>query len=51
MALAASTPSDISPSALIGVQRSAGVVVLAVMVIAFTLRKVVAAKSGEDEED
>lgn len=30
---------------------AAGVVVLAVMVIAFTLRKVVAAKSGEDEED
>ena len=30
---------------------AAGIVVLAVMVIAFTLRKVVAAKSGEDEED
>ena len=30
---------------------AAGVVVLAVMVIAFTLRKVVAAKSGEDEGD
>ena len=30
---------------------AAGVVVLAVMVIAFTLRKVGAAKSGQDEED
>ena len=30
---------------------AAGIVVLAVMVIAFTLRKVVAAKSGQDEED
>ena len=30
---------------------AAGVVVLVVMVIAFTLGKVVAAKSGEDEED
>ena len=30
---------------------AAGIVVLAVMVIAFTLRKVGAAKSGQDEED
>ena len=30
---------------------AAGIVVLAIMVIAFTLRKVGAAKSGQDEED